>query len=176
MPLTDAAIRNAKPAATQRKLADEKGLFLLVHPNGSKYWRFKYRFEGKEKLLALGVYPDIPLASRFKKNEKGESMEIKGARKLRDEARELLAQGVDPGASRKAHRAVKQGHAANSFEVIAREWFAKFSHEWARSHSDKIIKRLEKTMCSPGWETGRFQKLNLLNYWPSFGAQRAGEH
>lgn len=144
MPLTDTAIRNAKPAATQRKLADEKGLFLLVHPNGSKYWRFKYRFEGKEKLLALGVYPDIPLASRFKKNEKGDPIEIKGARKLRDEARELLAQGIDPGASRKAHKAVKQGQAANSFEVIAREWFAKFSHEWAPSHSDKIIKRLEK--------------------------------
>ena len=96
-------------------------------PNGSKYWRFKYRFEGKEKLLALGVYPDIPLASRFKTNEKGDTTEIKGARKLRDEARELLAQGIDPGASRKALKAVKQGQAANSFEVIAREWFAKFS-------------------------------------------------
>jgi integrase len=144
MPLSDTAIRNAKPAATQRKLADEKGLFLLVHPNGSKYWRFKYRFEGKEKLLALGVYPDIPLASRFTKNEKGDPLKIKGARELRDEARELLAQGIDPGASRKAHRAAKQGSAANSFEVIAREWFVKFSHEWAASHSDKIIKRLEK--------------------------------
>jgi integrase len=144
MPLSDTAIRNTKPAATQRKLADEKGLFLLIHPNGSKYWRFKYRFEGKEKLLALGVYPDIPLASRFTKNEKGEPLKIKGARELRDEARELIAQGVDPGASRKAHRAAKQGSAANSFEVIAREWFAKFFHEWAPSHSDKIIKRLEK--------------------------------
>jgi len=102
MPLTDTAIRNAKPDPTQRKLADEKGLFLLIHPNGSKYWRFKYRFEGKEKLLALGVYPDIPLASKFKKNdagellknEAGEPLKIKGTRELRDEARELLAQGV----------------------------------------------------------------------------------
>jgi integrase len=144
MPLTDTAIRTAKPETKARKLADEKGLFLLIHPNGSKYWRFKYRFDGKEKLLALGVYPDIPLATRFKKSEIGESVKIKGARELRDEARELLAQGIDPGANRKAHKAAKQGQAANSFEVIAREWFAKFSHEWAPSHADKIIKRLEK--------------------------------
>ena len=82
MPLTDTAIRNAKSAATQRKLADEKGLFLLVHPNGSKYWRFKYRFDGKEKLLALGVYPDIPLASRFKKNEKGRPHRNKGGAQI----------------------------------------------------------------------------------------------
>ena len=143
MALTDTAIRNAKPGLTQRKLTDEKGLYLLVHPNGSKYWRFKYRIDGKEKLLALGVYPDIPLASRAHSGESGKPLKIKGARELRDEARELLAQGVDPGEHRKAHRATKQGHAANSFEVIAREWYSKFSIEWAPSHSDKIINRLE---------------------------------
>jgi integrase len=143
MPLTDTAIKNAKPGKAQRKLTDEKGLYLLIHPNGSKYWRFKYRIGGREKLLALGVYPDIPLASRVKKDETGELLKIKGARELRDEARELVAQGIDPGENRKARKAAKQDQAANSFEVIAREWFAKFSPQWAPSHSDKIIRRLE---------------------------------
>ncbi len=143
MALTDTAIRNAKPGLKQRKLADEKGLYILIHPNGSKYWRFKYRIDGKEKLLALGVYPDIPLASRAHTGESGKPLKIKGARELRDEARELLAQGVDPGEHRKVHRATKQGRAANSFEVIAREWYTKFSIEWAPSHADKIINRLE---------------------------------
>jgi integrase len=143
MPLTDTAIKNAKPGKTQRKLADEKGLYLLIHPNGSKYWRFKYRIGGREKLLALGVYPDIPLASRVKKDETGELLKIKGARELRDEARELVAQGIDPGENRKARKAAKQDQAANSFELIAREWFAKFSPQWAPSHADKIIRRLE---------------------------------
>jgi hypothetical protein len=109
MPLTDTSIRNAKPGTTQRKLTDEKGLYLLIHPNGSKYWRFKYRIGGREKLLALGIYPDIPLASRIKKDETGELLKIKGARELRDEARELVAQGIDPSENRKARKAAKQG-------------------------------------------------------------------
>jgi hypothetical protein len=127
MALTDTAIKNAKPGTAQRKLTDEKGLYLLIHPNGSKYWRFKYRIGGREKLLALGVYPDIPLASKIKKDETGALLKIKGARELRDEARELIAQGIDPGENRKAQKAARQDQAANSFEVIAREWFAKFS-------------------------------------------------
>jgi hypothetical protein len=119
-------------------------LYLLIHPNGSKYWHFKYRIGGREKLLALGVYPAIPLASRTLKDEDtGKTLKIKGARELRDEARELLAQGIDPGANRKAIKAAKQGQAENSFEVIAREWFEKFSSGWAPSHASKIIQRLE---------------------------------
>lgn len=107
MALSDVTVRTTKPKAKQYKLADEKGLFLLVHPNGSKYWRQKYRYDGKEKLLALGVYPDISLAQ---------------ARQRRDEARKLLALGVDPGQHRKAQKAARLDAAANSFEVIAREW------------------------------------------------------
>jgi hypothetical protein len=127
MPLTDTAIRNAKPAAKPVKLFDERGLFLLVTPAGGKWWRFRYKFDGKEKLLSLGVYPDIPLASRTLKDEEtGKARKIKGARELRDEARELLAQGVDPGENRKAQKATKQTRAANSFEVVAREWYAKY--------------------------------------------------
>jgi len=129
MALTNTAILNAKPEAKPRKLADEKGLFLLIHPNGSKYWRLKYRFGGTEKLLALGVYPDVSLAD---------------ARQRRDDARKLLANGVDPGSvKQQAKRAIKE-NAANSFEAIAREWFAKNQHTWAESHAEKIISRLER--------------------------------
>lgn len=107
MPLTDTAIRTAKPGDKPYKLADEKGLFLLINPNGSKWWRLKFRVAGKEKLLSFGTYPDVGL---------------KEARSKRDEARKLLADGVDPGETRKAQKAARSELAANSFEVIAREW------------------------------------------------------
>jgi len=129
MPLTDTAVRNAKPETKPRKLADEKGLFLLVHSNGSQYWRLKYRFGGREKLLALGVYPDVSLAD---------------ARQRRDDARKLLANGVDPGETKKAVKAAGAEKAANSFEVIAREWYAKNAASWTESHGARIIRRLER--------------------------------
>ena len=128
MPLSDTAIRSVKPADKPFKLSDEKGLHLLVHPNGSKYWRLKYRYADKEKVLALGVYPDVGL---------------KDARAKRDAARKLLADGIDPGENRKVQKAAKTERAANSFEVIAREWFARQQPTWAVSHADKIINRLE---------------------------------
>ena len=139
MPLNDAKLKNAKPAAKPCKLADERGLYLLVKPTGSKLWRFDYRHGGLRKTLALGSYPDVPLA-----DSTGRGRKIKGARTLRNEARELLAQGLDPGAIRQAERAAKVATAENSFETIAREWFAKFSPGWAKSHGDKIIRRLER--------------------------------
>jgi integrase len=129
MPLTDTAIKNTKPADKPFKLADEKGLFLLVHPNGGRYWRLKYRFDGKQKGLAFGVYPDISL---------------KDARERRDEARKLLANGIDPGEVKKAQKAAGQERAANSFEVLAREWFEKWRCDKAESHSSKVIARLER--------------------------------
>jgi integrase len=125
MPLTDTAIRNAKPQLKPFKLFDGGGLFLLVNPNGSRWWRLKFRIGGKEKLLSLGVYPDVSL---------------KEARDKRDEARKLIAQGIDPCAQRKATRAAT----AETFEAIAREWFAKFAPTWVESHSEKIIRRLER--------------------------------
>lgn len=129
MALTNTAIKNAKPKEKAYKISDEKGLFLLVHPNGSKYWRLKYRFGGIEKLLALGVYPDITLAD---------------ARQRRDDARRLLANNVDPGeVKQQSKRALKES-VANSFEAIAREWFAKHKHTWVPSHAEKILYRLEK--------------------------------
>ena len=138
MPLTDTAVRNAKPGAKPIKLFDERGLFLIVTPSGGKWWRLKYRFDNKEKLLSLGVYPDVSL---------------KAARKRRDELRTLLANGIDPGVHRKVMEAAHTDRAANSFEIIAREWFAKHSPNWAPSHSDKIIKRLERDIFP--WSGGR---------------------
>lgn len=138
MPLTDTAIRTAKPEAKAKKLADERGLFLLVTPSGGKWWRFKYRFDGKEKLLSLGTYPDVSL---------------KSARERRDDARRLLADGINPGEHRKATKTMRAERAANSFEVVAREWFAKYSATWVPSHADRILRRLERDIFP--WLGGR---------------------
>lgn len=122
----DITFRNAKPEAKAYKISDEKGLFMHVTPQGNKYWRLKYRFGGKEKLLALGVYDDVTLAK---------------AREKRDEARRLLADGIDPGEHKKVMKQVAEERSANSFEVVAREWFVKYSSNWVKSHADKIMQR-----------------------------------
>lgn len=128
MPLSDTAIRNAKPKDKAQKLSDGGGLYLLLNPNGSRWWRLKYRHSGKEKLLSLGVYPDTGL---------------KDAREKRDDARKLLAAGVDPGVKRKAEKAAGEERAANSFEVVAREWHTKQSATWVDLHASRIMLRLE---------------------------------
>lgn len=138
MALTDTAVRSAKGKARPYKLTDERGMFLLVSPNGSKWWRLKYRMLGKEKLFSLGVYPDIGL---------------KDARLRRDAARTLIANGVDPSANRQVQKAATIERAESSFEAIAREWFAKNSPKWAASHSSKIVVRLEKDIFP--WIGGR---------------------
>lgn len=129
MPLSDTSIRNAKPPEKPIKLADGGGLYLLLKPNGAKWWRLDYRFAGKRKTLSMGVYPEVGL---------------KAARDKRDEAKRLLADGIDPGENRKIQKAARSERAENSFEVVAREWFAKFSPNWADSHAVKIIRRLER--------------------------------
>ena len=129
MPLTDAAIRSAKPASKVFKLTDEKGLYLSVTPAGGKLWRYDYRFGGVRKTLALGSYPAVSL---------------KDARARLEEARKLLANEVDPGNVRKAQKAAKLERAANSFEVIAREWYERQSSAWVPSHGLRIIRRLER--------------------------------
>ncbi|MBU0481126.1 MAG: integrase arm-type DNA-binding domain-containing protein, partial [Proteobacteria bacterium] len=126
-PLTDIKIKSAKPAEKQQKLFDGGGLFLLITPAGSKLWRMKYRFGGIEKLLSFGAYPQISLAD---------------AREKREEVSKLIAHGIDPGDTKKAQKAANTEE-TETFEVIAREWYNKFSPSWAKSHANKIIRRLE---------------------------------
>jgi integrase len=129
MPLSDTAIRKAKPADKSRKLADGGGLYIEVAPSGGKWWRFKYRFEGKEKRLSLGVYPDVGL---------------KDAREKHAEARKLLAAGVDPGAAKQAKKRQAKIAVANSFEAIAREWHALNTPRWTANHAYDVLRSLEK--------------------------------
>jgi hypothetical protein len=138
MPLTDALIKNAKPADKPRKLSDEKGLFLLVHPNGGKYWRVAYRFDGKQKTLAVGRYPDIGLAD---------------ARDRRDDARKLLANGVDPSEEKKAGKVAKQAaiEAAaaaekNTLLQVATDWHVVWRTHVAESASKEIWRNLERNI------------------------------
>jgi integrase len=129
MALTHVGIRNAKPREKAYKLTDEKGLFLFITPSGGKYWRFKYRFGGKEKKLAFGVYPEVSLAE---------------AREKRDQARKLLANDVDPGVVKQATKNAIAQATENSFQLVALEWYAKFSAKWVASHGDRTLRRLEK--------------------------------
>ncbi|WP_096170341.1 tyrosine-type recombinase/integrase [Escherichia coli] len=125
MALTDAKIRAAKHTDKAYKLTDGAGMFLLVHPNGSRYWRLRYRILGKEKTLALGVYPEVSLSE---------------ARTKRDEARKLISEGIDPCEQKRAKKVVPDLQL--SFEHIARRWHAS-NKQWAQSHSDKVLKSLE---------------------------------
>ncbi|WP_213749907.1 tyrosine-type recombinase/integrase [Citrobacter freundii] len=125
MALTDAKIRAAKPDEKSYKLADANNMFLLVHPNGSKYWRLRYRHLGKEKTLALGQYPEVSLSE---------------AREKRDEARKLISDGIDPCEQRRAKKAAPE--AINTFELVARQWH-KSNKKWSETHSEKVLKSLE---------------------------------
>src|SRR5262245_26311150 len=122
--LTEAEIRAAKAPEKPLKLFDGGGLYLLVNPNGSRWWRLKYRLAGREKLLSLGVYPDVPL---------------KRAREKRDEARRMIADGIDPSAQRQAVKAAQR----DSFEAIAREYFEVKRKALAATTFDKRTKRFE---------------------------------
>jgi integrase len=141
IPLTSLKVDKAKAKDKQYKLTDGGGLYLLVSEQkydinskplpASKLWRLKYRYEGKEKLLSLGAHPAVSLAD---------------ARQRRDDAKKLLANGVDPGDAKKAQKAAQGDQAANTFEVIAREWHSKFAHTWVASHAQHKLERLEKNV------------------------------
>ncbi|OWY33316.1 tyrosine-type recombinase/integrase [Herbaspirillum aquaticum] len=128
-PLKDLQVKNAKPKDKPYKLADGGGLYLLVTPAGGKGWRLKYLYRGKEKLISLGTYPEVGLQE---------------ARKRRDSNKELLSDGIDPSDNRKAKKLVGLEQAANSFEVIAREWLSRAENGWVKSHHAKIVARFEK--------------------------------
>jgi hypothetical protein len=129
--LTDTGIRNAKTSDRPRKLTDEKGLHLLVTPAGGKFWRMQYRFGGKQKLLSFGAYPETGLAA---------------AREQREEARKLLANGIDPGADKKARKAARQEREMNTFEAVARNWFEKWetgvTSSTAKSQWERLVKHI----------------------------------
>lgn len=129
MALTDIKVRSAKPQEKEYTLVDGDGMFLLIHPNGSKYWRFRFRFGGKQHLMAFGVYPETSLAD---------------ARQKREEARRLVAAGIDP---REHKRAVKEEQAkeAITFESVAREWHAT-NKKWSEDHSRRVLKSLEDNL------------------------------
>lgn len=128
MPLTEIAVKTAKLRHTPYKLTDGDGMFLLVHPNGSKYWRLKYRLHGKEKLLALGVYPEISLGE---------------AREKRLAARKLITNGIDPTAKKKEDKRLAILNAENTFEAVAREWHETNKAKWTLKHGEKVLRRLE---------------------------------
>ena len=122
------------------KLFDSGGLLLLVTPAGGKWWRLKYRFSGKEKLLSLGIYPDVPLSGR---QDKKTGIWIDGARDKRDHARKLLACKIDPAETRRAEKAAGAAAGQDTFEIIAREWHAKQISSWAKVTADAKLVRLE---------------------------------
>jgi integrase len=132
--LTALQVAQAKPQKRgPLKLYDELGLYLLVHPKGGRYWRFKYRFGGKEKLLALGVYG---------KNR----ISLATARARRDDARKLLDQGIDPSAAKRATKRQDAYKSANTFEAVAREWWETKGGKWSERHSASTLARLEKEL------------------------------
>lgn len=131
MALSDMKVKSAKGQEKPYKLSDEKGLHLLVNPSGTKLWRLSYRFLGKQKTLAIGVYPDVGLSS---------------AREKRDDARKLLANDIDPGEVKKAQKASRLDRAANSFEVVARRWHQRGEAKWSASYTKKVIQLLERDL------------------------------
>lgn len=128
MALTDLAIKKLKAEGKPVKVADEKGLFLLIKPTGAKLWHWKYRFLGKEKLMALGNNPDVSLAQ---------------ARDKREEGRELLAAGVDPMDRRREVKVARQIAMEDSFEAVARKWWDSWKTARSSRHADYVKRRLE---------------------------------
>lgn len=131
MLLTNLQVKSAKPKEKQYTLADGKGLCLLVLPTGGKYWHFRSKVGGKEVRMSFGTYPEVSLAD---------------ARERRDEARRQIASGISPADARKAQKAARTESDLNSFEVVAREWFQKFSPMWSASNAEKVKARLEKDL------------------------------
>jgi integrase len=131
MLLTSSTLRNLAPQSKTIRVFDGRGLYIEVSPSGGRWWRLKYRFDGKEKRLSLGVYPDVGL---------------KEARERRDDARKLLTEGIDPSVNRRLQKSARAECVANSFEVVAREWFEKYSGDWAEGHKDRIRRLLERDL------------------------------
>lgn len=126
MKLTDTFLRGLRATGKVQKCSDGGGLYLHVSPVGGKLWRMGYRFDGKQRTLSFGAYPAVSL---------------KEARNKREEAKELIAAGIDPGSQKRAMKAAIKSESANSYEVIAREWFEKYSAGWSESNKVKVLAR-----------------------------------
>lgn len=150
MPLNDMQIRRAKPEAKAYTLGDGQGLSLLIEPNGSKSWRFRYRFAGKPKMISLGVYPTITLAD---------------ARSRRDDARKLVAEGKNPSEVRKEQKIALQTKSESAFEKIATEWHQMKSAKWSEGYASDIMEAFQNDIF-PYVGTrpvGEIKPLELLN-------------
>jgi integrase len=139
--LTDTKLRALKPRGKLYRVADSGGLCIEVRPTGAKLWRFRYRHNGIANMLGIGSYPAVPLAGRA---DPKSGKWIEGARERRDEARKLLADGIDPSAQRKDDRRQSLLSASNTFEAVAREWFAKESGRWTAHHLADVERSLER--------------------------------
>jgi integrase len=129
MPLTDMQAKKAAPKDKPYRLTDGAGMYLEISPAGGKYWRLKFRVDGKEKRLALGVYPEVTLGE---------------ARIRRDDARRLISQGIDPSEKRKIDKRARSELAANTFEAVSREWYAKRVPTWSEKYASGTLARLEQ--------------------------------
>lgn len=127
MALTDTALRSSKPRETLYKLSDGRGLQCHVITQGSKLWRWAYRFDGKQKIMALGSYPDVSLAQ---------------ARDRSDQARKLLATGIDPMAQRKATKIARRLAVEDTFAAIAKKWWESWKAARSESHTVYVWRRL----------------------------------
>ncbi len=166
MALTDITAKQAKPRDKVYRLADEKGLYLEVHPSGSRYWRHKYRFHGKEKRMAYGVYPEVSL---------------KDARQKRDDTRKQLANDIDPAAAKQAQKAAQGLANANSFEHVAREWYGKQLPTWATTTAKKKLALLENDLfpwlgSRPISEITALELLTTLQRIENRGAKESAHH
>jgi len=143
MKLNARQVDTAKPKEKPYKLADGGGLYLLVNPNGAKYWRLKYRVAGKEKLLALGVYPDVTLAV---------------ARSKRDEAKRGIAGGIDPNEAKREEKATREAQVNNTFHDIATEWHSSKLKKWSPGYASDIMEAFKKC----GSVAARFSVMQSL--------------
>jgi len=128
MPLTVIQIQHCKPQCKLIKLFDGRGLYIEITPTGSRWWRFQYRFAGKEKRISLGVYPDVGL---------------KEAREHREQARKQVANGIDPSEQRRMDKLAIIDKTQNTFEAVAREWWAQRTSSWAAGQAQRVIRRFE---------------------------------
>lgn len=145
MPLNDVTIRTAKPKDKPYKLSDGDGMFLHIYPNGSKYWRMKYRIAGKEKLLALGVYDEVTLRE---------------ARDKRHEARKLLSQGIDPSLQKQEEKQLTSAKQTNTFRAIAAEWHHNNKNTWTEAHAARVWRRVEANLIP------RLGKMDITDITP----------